>query len=453
MNLGYKIIRWIFNVILNIFYRDIIIEGSIPENCPVIIAGDHRNAAIDGAILTAKVNRQVRFMAKATLFKGFTGWLFKIAGAIPVRRKQDQVDGAKVDNTAPISEAIKTLQRGECFGIFPEGKSHSEAKFQELKPGIALISIGATTKTLEDNLHPVPEVLIIPTGLNYINGEQFRSKCVIHFGTPIKVISDNTVDDVMARVEAGLQKVTLNAPDKKTSSLAKTALHLYLPKDERKIGTDEYVKIKRNFLRAYTISSEDNAISEIKEDITKYHDELERIGINDYIVKNQSAKLPNKIIQVFRYIIGFIMFLPFFVINWPACLMTKIGLVKLIKRGEKVGKIHDMIATYKIGIALISYLVLHITYFVIGLIVGFPILQLLAIYIYTFPFAYIGIKGYEILRKSKYLFLKHTNTPSKQKMKELKEQRNLLVTKIQSMVELMCELHGDEIDRIVKKTN
>ena len=67
----------------------------------------------------------------------------------------------------------------------------------------------------------------------------------------------------MTRVEEGLLKVTLNAPDKKTSSLAKTALHLYLPKDERKIGTDEYVKIKGNFLRIYTILSNEPTIIEI----------------------------------------------------------------------------------------------------------------------------------------------------------------------------------------------
>ena len=98
-----------------------------------------------------------------------------------------------------------------------------------------------------------------------------------------------------------------------------------------------------------------------------------------------------------------------------------------------------MIASYKISTALISHLVLHMTYFLIGFMIGFPILQIITVYIYTFPFTYIGIKGYEIFRKSKYLFIKHTNIPSKQKMKELKEQRNFLVIKIQSTVELMCK--------------
>jgi len=78
------------------------------------------------------------------------------------------------DHERVFDEVFASLGRGACIGIFPEGGSHDRTDLLDLKPGVALMALGATTTT------PVP---IVPVGLSYFRGHLFRNaKVTVHFG-------------------------------------------------------------------------------------------------------------------------------------------------------------------------------------------------------------------------------------------------------------------------------
>lgn len=70
------------------------------------------------------------------------------------------------DHERVFDEVFASLGRGACIGIFPEGGSHDRTDLLDLKPGVALMALGATTTT------PVP---IVPVGLSYFRGHLFRN--------------------------------------------------------------------------------------------------------------------------------------------------------------------------------------------------------------------------------------------------------------------------------------
>lgn len=78
------------------------------------------------------------------------------------------------DHGKVFGEVCAALENGACVGIFPEGGSHDRTDLLDLKPGVALMALGAKTR------EPVP---IVPVGLSYFRGHVFRSaKVTVHFG-------------------------------------------------------------------------------------------------------------------------------------------------------------------------------------------------------------------------------------------------------------------------------
>lgn len=125
-----------------------------------------------------------------------------------------------VDQSEMFSSVFDKLGQGECVGIFPEGGSHDRAEFLPLKPGFAIMGIGAMAKY--DGL----EIDIVPVGLNYFNPDRFRSRAVIEFGEPIKISKQmvemykaggsekrRACEALIEATKKVLGAVTLTAPD------------------------------------------------------------------------------------------------------------------------------------------------------------------------------------------------------------------------------------------------
>src|SRR5262245_31124179 len=75
--------------------------------------------------------------AKAPLFRyPLIGQIARLAGAIPVHRRQDEGEGA-VDNEAMFGTARCALEAGEVLLIFPEGVSQPEPAIMPLRTGAA----------------------------------------------------------------------------------------------------------------------------------------------------------------------------------------------------------------------------------------------------------------------------------------------------------------------------
>lgn len=113
------------------------VEGleNVPAEGSAILASNHLSFS-DSFFLPAVLDRKVTFIAKAEYFttpgvKGrLTAAFFKGVGQLPVDRS-----GARGAGEAAIRSGIEVLERGELFGIYPEGTRSPDGRLYRGKPG------------------------------------------------------------------------------------------------------------------------------------------------------------------------------------------------------------------------------------------------------------------------------------------------------------------------------
>lgn len=132
----YRLMKMIVAPMLRIFFRPWM-EGAenIPDEGPAIIASNHLSFS-DSFFLPALMKRRVTFIAKAEYFntpglKGkLTAAFFKGVGQLPVDRS-----GVRGAGEAAIRSAIAVIDRGELFGVYPEGTRSPDGKLYRGKVG------------------------------------------------------------------------------------------------------------------------------------------------------------------------------------------------------------------------------------------------------------------------------------------------------------------------------
>src|SRR5262245_36312015 len=175
--LALPIIRALARAITAVFYR-VDEAGSVPAAGPVLLLPNHPNALLDPAVIWATSGRDVRFLAKSTLFDGPFAPILTGAGAIPVYRRLDQgVDASRnVETFAAVQDA---LAAGDAVCLFPEGISHSTGRLEPLRTGAARMAIGAEREGIR--------VTLVAVGLNFDRKTAFRSRVTVLYGPPFTV--------------------------------------------------------------------------------------------------------------------------------------------------------------------------------------------------------------------------------------------------------------------------
>jgi 1-acyl-sn-glycerol-3-phosphate acyltransferase len=120
------------------------VEGSehIPLTGPAIIASNHLSYA-DWIFMPLVVNRRVTFVAKSDYFVGrglkgrFQRGFFKGTGQVPI----DRSGGSAAEGA--MRAGMKVLQRGELFGIYPEGTRSHDGKLYKGRTGVARLALEA----------------------------------------------------------------------------------------------------------------------------------------------------------------------------------------------------------------------------------------------------------------------------------------------------------------------
>lgn len=143
-----KGIYWVLkNVLLGPPVRRVFrprVEGAehIPVTGPAIIASNHLSYA-DWIFMPLVVNRRVTFVAKSDYFVGgglkgrFQRGFFKGTGQVPI----DRTGGSASDGA--LKAGLKVLQRGELFGIYPEGTRSHDGKLYKGRTGVARLALEA----------------------------------------------------------------------------------------------------------------------------------------------------------------------------------------------------------------------------------------------------------------------------------------------------------------------
>lgn len=129
--------------VLRIVFRPWV-EGleNVPKDGPAILASNHLSFS-DSFFMPLVVERRVTFLAKQEYFtgRGIKGWLtagfFRGVGQIPVDRA-----GGRASEGA-LRTGLKVLQRGDLFGVYPEGTRSPDGKLYRGRTGVARLALEA----------------------------------------------------------------------------------------------------------------------------------------------------------------------------------------------------------------------------------------------------------------------------------------------------------------------
>jgi 1-acyl-sn-glycerol-3-phosphate acyltransferase len=183
-----------FLLLKALFGFKIVGAEKVPLQGPIMLASNHLSL-IDPVAVGAACPRPVSFIARADVFKlPVLSWLLPRVYAIPVERGTSDLGAIKA--------AIRALQSGMAFGIFPEGRRSRTGVLEPFKTGAAAIALrtGATVVPVAtlgtDKAWPVGH----PPRL-------FRSVTVV-FGDPIVVpqgkADHHALDELTSRIESAV---------------------------------------------------------------------------------------------------------------------------------------------------------------------------------------------------------------------------------------------------------
>ncbi|WP_220483809.1 lysophospholipid acyltransferase family protein [Microlunatus kandeliicorticis] len=145
---GGRGIYWVLkNVVLGPPLRRLfrpIVEGEhhVPRRGPAIIASNHLSFS-DWLFMPLALDRRVTFVAKSDYFTGdgVRGWaqkrFFAGTGQVPIDRT-----GGRASEGA-LRAGLKVLQRGELFGIYPEGTRSHDGRLYKGRTGVARLALTA----------------------------------------------------------------------------------------------------------------------------------------------------------------------------------------------------------------------------------------------------------------------------------------------------------------------
>ena len=170
---------------------------NIPAEGGFIIASNHL-ANIDSFVLPVVLPRQIRFVAKNTLWTGpgLTGrivrWFFEAVEAVPVDRE------ALSSGKGALQAGLEILREGSGFAIYPEGTRSKDGLLHPGKQGAAWLAVESGCP-------------VIPVGLkgtqNLLTGRELRERRAfsVRIGAPIDL------DEIDPSLSKGVRRRLLNA--------------------------------------------------------------------------------------------------------------------------------------------------------------------------------------------------------------------------------------------------
>jgi 1-acyl-sn-glycerol-3-phosphate acyltransferase len=148
----------------------------LPVDGPAILAPNHISF-LDSAFLMLCVGRNISFVGKAEYMNSWkTKYLFPAMGMIPI----DRGGGKKSMLALEVAEDV--LQRGELFGIFPEGTRSRDGYLYKGRTGVARLAMKVGC--------PIYPVGVIGTDQIQPPDAKFpklRRECTIRIGRPLKM--------------------------------------------------------------------------------------------------------------------------------------------------------------------------------------------------------------------------------------------------------------------------
>jgi 1-acyl-sn-glycerol-3-phosphate acyltransferase len=165
----YAQVRCFFGSIVRTMYRLVVVGADrLPITGPGVIAPNH-DSVLDGIVLGAAISRELRFLAKAELWRSrLLAWMLDGLGAIGIKRGHgDQL---------ALARMRQALDAGQAVAIFPQGAIHGDRPWHRGAARMALVT-GA----------PLVPVRLVGTARALSRDRIGFPRLRIIFGEPIKV--------------------------------------------------------------------------------------------------------------------------------------------------------------------------------------------------------------------------------------------------------------------------
>ena len=313
----YAFLKLIVKIALYIFFRKISINNKkhIPKGGPLIIVSNHPNTFMDPVLIASILRQQVYFLAKSTVFGSpIKDWVLgKIFNMIPVYRKQDLPPGKSGNNQAVFEKCFDFLENKGTLLIFPEGTSVMEKKLREIKSGTARIALGA-----ENQNQFKLGVKILVVGINYSEGEKFRSDVTLNIDEAIhidewenkyKVSNTDAIKDLTELIREKLENQLVITKDKDHERLLAQTEMIF---KHELAETIDLPKKEKDFLISKGISDalkyfeEKNSslLLSLQQRLNAYFHKLDLLGLQDGLLKKKNLET-----DIFKKSIGISIFL------------------------------------------------------------------------------------------------------------------------------------------------
>ncbi|CCD26246.1 bifunctional glycerol-3-phosphate/glycerone-phosphate O-acyltransferase GPT2 NDAI_0H00720 [Naumovozyma dairenensis CBS 421] len=363
-----------------------------------------------------------------------------------------------IDNTQVFQNVFDHLHTKGCVGIFPEGGSHDRPSLLPIKAGVAIMALGAVAAD------PSMTVSVVPVGLHYFHRDKFRSRAVLEYGEPILVNGEmgkqyalnsrETVSKLLTKITDALFSVTENAPDFDTLMTIQAARRLY-QRSKLTLSLPVIVEINRRLLVGYSKFKDDERIINLKKMVHEYNDKLFAMGLKDHQVMSLHTG-PLETIRCLFYIVSrvarlsvfFALSLPGSILFTPIFVGCSIYSKKKAREGLKKSLVKikgtDLLATWKLIVALIMAPILYVTYSLMLVSIASkneisiwvpsssPIIQFFYFYAILVFISYSSLKtgeiGMDLFKSLRPLFI--TLFYPKQKIEEIQTTRKKLSLEI-----------------------
>jgi 1-acyl-sn-glycerol-3-phosphate acyltransferase len=151
----------------------------IPSTGPLIVASNHLSF-IDSIVIPVAVPRKVVFLAKAEYWEGRSPatWprrlFFAAFEAVPVQREQQQ------DAQASLDLARGVVERGDAFGIYPEGTRSRDGRLYRGRTGVGWLALATGARVVPVGVVGTDQML--PVGATV---PRLHRGVAIRFGEPV----------------------------------------------------------------------------------------------------------------------------------------------------------------------------------------------------------------------------------------------------------------------------
>jgi glycerol-3-phosphate O-acyltransferase/dihydroxyacetone phosphate acyltransferase len=301
-SLIYLLLRPVVRLAVGVYFRNlhIIDAHHIPDEGPMLIASNHPNSFAEPVILATFQKRILYYLVRGDVFKNpLFAWALRMTHQLPIYRFKDGYADMK-RNDESFSACFEHLRRGNSIVIYAEGGCVFEKRLRPIKKGAARIVLGALQKFPE-----IPEIKILPVGINYPHGDEYRSQAMVHFGEPISVRNywqiyqeqpQVAVNQITQEIEKRLSPLVLQINDKNRDTVYNDLMDIWHAGMPVPVWPVKLYKLNRfqaeKNLTQFVNDLDDIEFNALKQDIEKIRSNLLAAGIRNwsklYLLKSAS---------------------------------------------------------------------------------------------------------------------------------------------------------------------